>query len=241
MALINGTNNSDAGPAPFPALIGTNGIDTINGKIGDDELFGRGGNDTLNGQDGNDFCQGEGGNDKVNGGAGDDTLDGNAGNDTLDGGVGNDLLRGGAGKDTLKGGAGDDHLNGGTGADKLDGGSEAVQAGVIQDNFDFNSVSDSTVGAFDRVLNFNFGNSTSGDKIDVATIDAIAGGGNDAFTFTGTTPGGAGTLWTANDVASSDTFILGNVDGDAAAELVIAVNDGGTDASFWVGALDFFL
>lgn len=224
MALINGTNNDDAGPAPFPALVGTANADTINGRIGNDQLFGRAGNDTLNGGDGNDELNGEGG------------------NDTLNGNAGNDLMRGGSGNDRLVGGTGGDHLNGGTGRDILDGGNEAVVLGVIQDNFDFNSVNESNFGARDRVLNFNFGDSTSGDKIDVATIDAIAGGGvNEAFVFNGTTAGGAGTLWVVDDAASSDTIILGNVDGDADAEFQVAVNDGATTAGFWSGNLDMFL
>ena len=243
MALINGTNNSDAGLAPFPALIGTQFADTINGKIGDDELFGRNGNDLLNGGDGNDFCKGEGGNDTVNGGAGDDTLDGGSGKDTLNGGVGNDLMRGGSGNDKLVGGAGGDHLNGGTGKDILDGGNEAVVFGVIQDNFDFNSTSDSNFFNRDRVLNFNFGDEISGDKIDVATIDAIAGTPvNDTFVFVAAPSGSAGELWVENDpLGSSDSIINGDVNGDGFGDLQIAVNDGGTDAGFWVGELDFFL
>lgn len=81
--------------------IGTNAVDTINGKSFADLLFGRGGNDILNGNNGNDYLDGGKGNDKLFGDAGNDEIEGGAGNDTIDGGLGNDILSGDGGADTF--------------------------------------------------------------------------------------------------------------------------------------------
>jgi Ca2+-binding RTX toxin-like protein len=81
--------------------IGTNAVDTINGKSFADLLFGRGGNDVLKGNDGNDYLDGGKGNDNLSGGAGNDEIEGGAGNDMIDGGAGNDILSGDGGNDTF--------------------------------------------------------------------------------------------------------------------------------------------
>jgi hypothetical protein len=68
-----------------------------------------------------------------------------------------------------------------------------------------------------------------GDQIDLLTIDAnVLVSGDQAFTWKGTTPGGAGTLWYTGGV------LYGNVDGDATPEFQIqlvgtpALSVGGT-------------
>ena len=72
MAIINGSNfndNNTFNGFPFifrPALIGTNGNDTIRGFGGNDIIFGLGGNE---------WSDGGAGNDQMNGGSGFDTLD----------------------------------------------------------------------------------------------------------------------------------------------------------------------
>jgi Ca2+-binding RTX toxin-like protein len=123
---------------------------------------------------------------------GNDTLNGNSGNDTLNGGNGNDVLRGGSGRDQLNGGAGNDR-------------------------FDYNAVSESPTSTGRDVLTGFAGAGTAlGDQIDLRDIDAnVLAAGNQAFTWKGATPGGAGTLWYTGGV------LYGNVDGDAAPEFQI--------------------
>ena len=81
---------------------------------------------------------------------------------------------GGTGNDMITGGTGDDWLFGGDGGDTLTGGAGS-------DTFYYDDVAQSTDG---RGATGSW-TSASGDKIDVSGIDAIAGGGNDAFTFLG--------------------------------------------------------
>ena len=89
-------------------------------------------------------------------------------------------------------------------------------------------------------MDFEFGGVGTGDKIDVSSIDAnTAIAGNQAFAWGGTTLKGAGYLYAENS-ASGDTIVKGNVDGDATAEFQVAVADGATNASLWLG-LDFVL
>jgi Ca2+-binding RTX toxin-like protein len=75
----------------------------------------------------------------ISGGYGNDTLNGNDQNDLIWGGEdGNDSLLGGNGNDTLWGGAGADTLNG----------------GVLADTFLFESLSESTTTAQDRIIGY---------------------------------------------------------------------------------------
>lgn len=107
-------------------LLGTSGIDNLDGKRGNDYIDGNSGNDSLAGGDGNDTIFGGVGRDSLYGGAGNDELmdvdagnyfDGGDGSDSIEGGLGNDSMLGGAGNDVLYGGGGTDTLNGGTGND----------------------------------------------------------------------------------------------------------------------------
>ena len=69
---------------------GTNGAETIIGRVENDALRGDGGNDILRAGAGDDV---------VYGGLGDDVLYGGEGDDVINGGYGNDILIGGAGED----------------------------------------------------------------------------------------------------------------------------------------------
>ena len=179
-------------------LRGEAGDDKLTGADGDDDLGGGDGADILSGGNGNDVARGDAGDDRISGDAGDDTLYGGAGLDTLVGGAGADTLNGGddadhlsgdAGNDILRGDAGDDRLLGGDGDDVLIGGIglDTMTGGSGSDRFVFTSITDSAVGAADRITDFN----AAQDIVDLTAIDANSGlGGNQAFTwvtaFTGT-------------------------------------------------------
>ena len=75
--------------------------------------------------------------------------------------------------------------------------------------------------------------------IDVSGIDAIAGGGDNAFDFIGTAAfSGTGQLRVFNQGGS--TIVAANIAAGAAAELQIEVEDGGVPAGAWREA-DFVL
>ena len=209
-------------------------------------IHGGDGNDTLNGGGGADFLYGGAGNDTyvVNNagvhiveaaGEGTDTVQASVsfrlgdnleyliltGTGAIDG-IGNDLanqitgndaankLDGGAGKDVLSGGGGDDILIGGAGADVLTG-------GAGNDIFLYRNITDSVAGARDRIVDF-----TTGDRIGLSQIDAIAGTShNDRFTFIGTDAfsGHAGELRYA--AAGANTLVSADVTGDGKADFVV--------------------
>jgi Ca2+-binding RTX toxin-like protein len=137
-------------------------------------------------------------------------------------------MNGGTGNDTMSGGAGQDVMNGNAGADV----------------FDFNTVSESSPGARDRINGFDAAGNGFGDRIDLSGIDAIAGGFNDAFFFLGhiqapfPPPTAPGSVWLRNQGA--DTHVYANVDGDFAAEFALRIVDGATNAADYTAA-DFFL
>jgi Ca2+-binding RTX toxin-like protein len=141
---------------------------------------------------------------QATGGSGTDTLGGFENlvgsnyNDTLTGSSGNNKLVGGAGKDILAG-------NGGN------------------DVFDFDNVSESGITSATRDVIKDF---LAGDKIDLATIDAIGTtAANDAFTFIGknafSTTNATGQLRFAYDSATNSTIVYGSTDADVDAEFGI--------------------
>jgi Ca2+-binding RTX toxin-like protein len=125
-------------------------------------------------------------------------------------------IYGGTGDDVLTGGDNNDWLFGGDGADTRRG-------GAGNNTFYYDAVSQSTPSGRDGIQDFD-----TGDIIDVSGIDAIAGGGNDAFTFIGSGPftNQAGQLQAVNTSGPIWT-VSGDVDGDGVADfqLVVVVTD----------------
>jgi Ca2+-binding RTX toxin-like protein len=218
---------------PDLRLVGTSGNDNLVGGVGNDTLVGLAGNDTLNGGAGNDTADYSGlaentridldiaGAQVIGRTGGSDTLIsienliGGAGANTFYGSAGNNVLNGGGGADLLDGRGGDDVLIGGSGKDQLAG-----RAG--SDVFRFDAVSDSGIGInADRIIDFTRGV----DKIDLSRIDAIAGGGDDAFTFigSGNFSNKAGELRYSS--TSAGTVLAGDVNGDGVADFEILLTN----------------
>ncbi|MDZ3836680.1 MAG: calcium-binding protein [Rhodospirillales bacterium] len=216
--------------------------DILRGGAGDDRIYGgrsdddrADGPDSIYGDDGNDDVWAGGGDDEVWGGAGNDNLYGQSGNDTLRGGDGNERVYGGTGNDTLYGDDGVDAVRGGEGLDRLYGGSG-------NDRFDYDAIADSKPGSSTRDVIFDFEGigGASGDRIDLATIDAKTGvSGNQAFAFIGTAAfTGAGQVRVTD--AGADTLIQANTGGSLSPELEIAAQDAGVQPGQWVAG-DFIL
>jgi|GEM_PF-3360626 len=106
---------------------------------------------------------------------------GTANADTLTGSTLANSLLGGGGADKLYGGAGNDWLLGGAGGDLLDGGAGA-------DYFVYSALAESPAGGCDTIAGFE----KAADRIDLSALDALPGGGDDAFSFLGTQAFGSG-------------------------------------------------
>lgn len=187
-------------------MAGDGGNDRLDGLDGDDFLYGNGGQDTLVGGEGSDRAFGG---DEIDG------LFGENGNDYLYAGSGNDQLSGGAGTDTLYGDDGNDFLNGGGGVDYLIGGS-----GADIFNFDIDDTG-ATFGTADWIFDFD---ASAGDRINLGFVDAIDGGGDDAFTFIGSSAFSnvAGQL--RAELINGSTYVMGDINGDGIADLIIRVD-----------------
>ncbi len=194
------------------AINGGDGNNRILGGFGQDTLTGGNGDDVIDGGGGDDVVRIGFGNDRLTGGAGFDLLSfelitsaggvkydmsgrsasftdagtlniagfeavlGTLYGDDLTGGSGANLLTGGDGDDKLNGAGGNDTLNGGAGADTLMG-------GIGLDVFLYSLVTDSAhAGGIDEIDGFVPGT----DVISFVAIDAVLGGGDNAFTFRGT-------------------------------------------------------
>jgi Ca2+-binding RTX toxin-like protein len=224
-------NDSIYGSAENDLLAGYAGADFLSGGAGNDVLIGGAGADNLNGGSGRDTARYSGAEARVivnlqannlNRGEakGDrlfeievlvgskfaDKLTGDDRANELSGGLGNDVLQGAGGKDLLIGGAGADVLFGGGGAD----------------TFLFKSHTASTVNAKGRDTIADF-RRKDGDKIDLAGIDAVSPTKkiNDQFTFIGD----KGFTFTEGQLRfvtkKGDTFVYGDVNGDAKADFAI--------------------
>lgn len=243
-------------------ILGTAGNNTLTGTAGADDMQGLAGNDSLTGGAGDDVLNGGAGNDSLIGGAGDDRViydsadrmaDGGAGTDTLvvtravtanltnsdqissdrgttrgfenidaSGSLAVQTLRGNAGANALTGGSAGDVLTGGGGADRLLGGAGA-------DRFVFTTLADSTVSAMDWIVDFTVGS----DILDLRGIDAVTGGGNNAFAWIGAaTFSAAGQL--RFDAATG--VVQGEVNGDGLADFAVQMQAGLglTAADIWL-------
>ncbi len=200
MAIINGTIFSDDGNIALP-LLGTAAADDLNANwsLGSDLMMGFAGNDIyrinslfddvreIAGQ-GTDTVITRSANTTLKTNFENLTLDNTAGFLTALNGTGNsaanvitgnsnsNLLSGVSGNDTINGGAGNDIITGGTGTDTMIGGTGG-------DDFDYNAINESAVGANRDVITDFAHNS---DDIDFSTLDAdLNVAGNQAFTFIG--------------------------------------------------------
>ncbi len=215
---LSGGNGRDvlSGGDGDDRLDGGNGVDTLDGGAGVDILDGGNDGDTMSGGDGNDRLSGGNGRDTMDGGAGNDTLDGGNDDDVLTGGLGDDRIDAGNGRDTLNGGAGRDILIGGNDDDRFLGGAGAdtMTGGNGRDVFVFADLGDT-----DTITDFR----GREDKIDVSDIDAVAGGGLDAFRWIGSAAfsGAAGELHTYTE--GRNMFLSGDVNGDKIADFVVAL------------------
>ena len=107
-------------------------------------------------------------------------LSGNVGANTLQGLSGKDTIYGGDGRDDLVGGKGRDHLLGGRGGDDLQGGKgkDLLRGNGGADDFVFTHLGDSGTSNNTRDRIEGFG---GGDQIVLRDIDAVRGGGDQAF------------------------------------------------------------
>ena len=109
-----------------------------------------------------------------------------------------------------------------------------MTGGGGNDRFDFNSLNDSKVGGAVRDIITDF--VQGADKIDLAGIDAITGGGDDAFTFIEN----SGFSNTAGELrfftSGGNTIVNGDVDGDGTPDFQIQL-----DGLYALTAADFVL
>jgi hypothetical protein len=119
-------------------IVGTIGVDVLNGTGAGDLILGRRGNDRISGNGGDDCIDGEGGRDRLSGGSDDDDVDGGANADRVDGNGGADRVSGGGGDDDVSGGGGRDRISGGNGDDDIDAeqGRDRVRAGRGDDRIE---------------------------------------------------------------------------------------------------------
>ncbi|MFW2829150.1 M10 family metallopeptidase C-terminal domain-containing protein [Sphingomonas sp. ID0503] len=216
--------------------------DILSAGGGTDVVHGNGGNDVIDGGTGRDSLYGDAGNDRITYDAIDYTITGGTGTDTLvvnsaltidlskfsttqvvgqsvwgfenvDGtsALGElsvagsnfaNLIIGGSAGDTLAGGGGLDTLTGGLGADKFVFGQSAVNNG------------------YGKITDFVRG---QGDKIDLSGIDAVTGGGDNAFAFIGGSAfhNVAGELRSVT--AGANQYVEGDLNGDGAADFKLYV------------------
>ncbi len=245
-----GADTANGGRGDDAAYGGADG-DTLNGNQGDDQLFGGKEADTLTGGKGDDEYNGGAGNDVIFEGDGADAINGGADIDKVDyflaaagittsldgaltatgaaagdtyisiehlaGSNFADILRGNASANTIFGRNGDDRIIGAGGADTLLG-----NAG--SDSFAYGNVSESAPSARDQITDFTVvaGNGTTfADRIDLSAIDAIAGGGNNAFAFIGSGPFTAAGQVRVTASGASDTLVEINTTGTSGAEMAI--------------------
>ncbi len=225
-------------------LEGGDGNDVLRGDYGDDVMLGGAGDDIYfveavndvvienpgEGSDevriyGTDWTVSDGvetvrvltGSGTVTGNEERNVMFGSTNENELDGRGGDDYLNGGRGRDSLDGARGQDVLIGGLGQDWMTGGADA-------DRFVFTDLLDSAKGAINADVITDF-SQADGDIISLTQVDAISGGGDDAFTFVGDAAfsGTAGELRYEFD-GNGDTLVQMDSDGDGAADMAIRLN-----------------
>lgn len=234
---------------PVGSIVGTNGVDKLNGTAGNDQMFGLGGNDKLKGNGGNDMLDGGLGADDLAGGAGNDVILYDAADRKTDGGSGNDTLVISAAANVNLGvsdqvigdsgrakgfenadastSAASVALKGSNAANILIGGSgnDIITGGKGADVLTGNGGADSFV--FIALTDSKAPGQdtitdfqTGVDHIDLSQIDAITGGANDAFTFVG-----AAAFTAAGQVRYDATtgLLEANVNNNLAADFQIAL------------------
>ena len=140
-----------------------------------------------------------------------------AGDDAIYSYEGDDDLSGGLGRDTIYAGGGADRIDGGAGADTLKGNDGP-------DTFIVARASDSRAGAADLIYDFTV---SEGDRLDLSGVDADEGlDGNQDFRYI------AGSEFTgrAGELRMDGGQILGDLDGDGAAEFTVDLNGHATFA-----------
>jgi choice-of-anchor C domain-containing protein len=229
-------------------LSGGDGADTLDGGLGADVLDGGAGNDLLDGGAGLDTASYEAATAGVRvnlstvgqqntQGAGKDTLVGielligSAFADLLTGDAANNTLSGGAGADTLRGGDGDDRLIGGDGVDLLQGGAgidtfygggdgDALTGGADVDRFVFQFASESRKSDPDLITDLE-----AQDLIDVRGLDAnLNKDGDQAFQLVAAFTSKAAQAVLSYDALANRTSLLLDQDGDAKADMTIAMS-----------------
>ena len=256
---IGGGDDTLVGTKDADHLLGLAGDDRLDGAGGKDRMAGGSGDDTYVVEQSGDVVEehGDAGLDTVRasishglggnvedlvllGGASLDgtgnelanTLSGNAGSnllqalsgkDAIYGGDGGDLLLGGKGRDALFGGRGGDDLQGGGGKDILRGNSGA-------DDFVFVQLGDSGISNNTRDRIEGFGGQ---DRIVLRDIDAVRGGGDQAFRLDQDGSFDAGEIRLRE--VNAGLRLEMNVDGDRKAEMTIMltnVHGGLNDSDF---------
>ncbi|VVT12632.1 calcium-binding protein [Erythrobacter sp. EC-HK427] len=187
-------------------IVTAGGAATLRGFDGNDNIRGSQFNDIIQGGRGNDTINGLSGADTIDGGSGDDEIKGSNGDDIIDGGTGNDTIFGGKDNDTITGGAGLDTMRGDIGADIF-----------VFDDGHFSGLTASTA---DTITDFD---QAENDTIDLSLVDAILGGGDDAFTFigSGAFSGTAGEV--RFEQSGGVTMIFMDTNGNGNANLAIAL------------------
>ncbi len=222
------------------AVFGGPGEDTLIGGLGNDMLNGGLGRDTIIGGHGHDIFIVDDPSDVVIEAAGQGldtirtsvahTLPGTvetmvllgSGHLNAAGNVFSNTLLGNGGKNILSGLGGNDALNGMGNADKLIGGPgrDVMTGGGNRDVFDFNSIGETgkTLPTRDVIRDFSH---AQGDDIDLSTIDAMTGVGNQKFAFIGQSAfsGAKGEL--RYKFAGAATLVEGDVNGDKQADFRI--------------------
>lgn len=162
-------------------------------------IEGGAGDDIADGGASDDVIRGGSGNDAIAGYAGFDYVEGGAGNDRLSGGEGDDILIGGIGNDRLSGDAGDDliYLDGDQGEIWRSGGNQVISGAVGGSGSDWFSIMPNATSSYVYVSDYVYANNLitdfnvndANEKIDLSSIDSVAGFEDLIFSETG--PAGA--------------------------------------------------